>query len=282
MNKNLTAPFTDDQCDIFIEQALECSLPVLREISDAQRAEHFASSAADQSIRTFGQLPIDPEKLNAAILNATMLVFPEGMNRRYKTIIKRTYLFADLSAQIKFPKDEDQQQRWEYMIKGMKVMGWTSFNNAHVSYEETSSGLTISNLVLDIVQAAIGGVTGGGVGTVLKAGAQAAIGGLKGNKEALSLYEKNGKKGDGANFGVASIAQDKEGDVYMVLGGITYFTAAGNTKVAFFDKTHASGSVYQSKAAFTIYEDDYTAKKEAAADKFYEALNEALELEFGI
>lgn len=269
MNNIVTADMTEVESQAFIDTALEKTLPVLAQIAKGRRVSHLAD------------LPIDIEKLNAAILNSTMLVFPPGMKRRNRNIVKRTYLFADVTAQIAFPDDKDRVQRWEHMLKGMKAMGWTSFSKAHINYEETSSGLTMSNLVLDIVQAVIGGVTGG-VGVALKAGAEVALAGLKGNKEALALYESNGKKGDGANFGVGSIAQDEEGDVYLALGGVSYFASSGNTKIVFFDKTQSSGTIYQSKAAFTIYEDDYTPKKEAAANAFYEALDAAAELEFGI
>ncbi len=270
MNEVVVAKMDEAKSLEFIESCVEETLCAVGATGSVLRMRPAAS------------LPIDTDKLSAAVLNSTMLSFPEGMNRRYKTIIKRTFLFADVTAQIKYPNEKDEILRFQHMIKGLTAMGWSSFGSpARINVEESSSGLTMSNVVLDIMETMLSGVTGG-VGAVMKTGASTAITALKGNTEALKLYEKNGKKSEGSSFGIASCAQDKEGDVYMALGGISYFATSGNTHIAFFDKTHSAARVYQTKGIFTIYEDDYTPRKEEAANKFYEAIDAALELEFGI
>ncbi|MGF6088389.1 hypothetical protein [Pseudomonas sp. 18173] len=257
------------QCLEFIEESLKEVLPAIQQ------------QGAGARVRRAADLPIDRDKLNAAILNSTMISFPEGVSRRNKTIVKRTFLFADLTAQIRFPREQDQNKRWEHMLKGMKAMGWSMFGNPTINYQESSSGLLMSNLVLDIAKSMIGGVAGG-LGPVLKLGVEKAIEGLQANKEALKVYERNGKKGDGANFGLASCAQDSDGEVSLVLSAISYYTVSGNTKIAFFDKTTSTGELFQSKGVFSIHADDYTQNKEDAANRFYEAVDKSLEMDFGI
>lgn len=267
---NITAvEMSEAQCLEFIEESLKKTLPVIQQQQTGRRVRRAADGV------------IDADKLNAAILNSTMISFPEGVSRRNKTIIKRTFLFADLTAQIEFPNKQDQVQRWEHMLKGMRVMGWTMFGNPTINYQESASGLLMSNLVLDIAKSMIGGL-GSGLGPILKLGVEKAIEGLQANKEALKLYENNGKKGDGANFGLASCAQNSDGEVSLVMSAISYYTTSGNTKIAFFDKTFSSGRLFQSTGAFSINADDYTEKKEDAANRFYETVEKRLEMEFGI
>lgn len=269
MNNVLDLKMTEAESLAFINDCMETCMPVLQAL------------APRQTMRAAVSLPIDTDKLNAAVTNSTLIGFPQGMSRRYKTIIKRTQFFADLTAEIKYPKKEQQVQRWEHYILGMKAMGWTKMHESYTGYDSEYSGLTMSNIVLDIVQAAIGGVAGS-TAAVLKAVANKTIEGLAKSPEALKLYEKNGQKAYGASMGVMTVAQDAGEDVWAVLGSTSYFTDAGNTKIAFFDKLHSGAQVYQGKATFTIYEDDYTAKKEARANEFFEAADRALELEFGI
>ncbi|WP_166218213.1 hypothetical protein [Pseudomonas atagonensis] len=268
MNDLSAVNMNEEESIAFIEKCCEESIAVLQEMK------------SPRGIRRAVDLP-DKDTLNAAVLNSTMIAFPEGMSRRNKTIIKRTFLFADLSAEIKYPNQKDASLRLAYMLRGLNAMGWAHFGKPD-TYEETSStGVTMSNVVLDIIKAAIGGV-GGTVGAAMKLGAEAAIKGLEGNKEALKLYEKNGKKAGGSNFGVASASENKDEDVYLVVGAISYTIQSGNTQIAFFDKTTSSSSVAKGHGVFTMYPpEDFTAKKEAAANKFYEAVDAALEMEFG-
>jgi hypothetical protein len=269
VNDVLDVKMTKAESLAFIEDCMETCMPVIQAL------------APRQTMRAAVDLPIDRDTLNAAISNSTLIGFPAGMSRRYKTIIKRTQFFADLTAEIKFPKKEQQAERWEHYVRGMQAMGWTKIHHSYTGYESEYSGLTMSNVVLDIVQAAISGATGTVAG-VLKTVANKTIEGLANSPEALKLYEKNGQKAYGASMGVMTVAQDPDEDVWAVLGSTSYFTDAGNTKIAFFDKMHAGAKVNQGKATFTIYQDDYTAIKEAAANAFFEAADKALELEFGI
>ncbi|RON58428.1 hypothetical protein [Pseudomonas frederiksbergensis] len=269
MNNVPDVKMTEAESLAFIEDCMETCMPVIQAL------------APRQTMRAAVDLPIDRDKLNAAISNTTLIGFPEGMSRRYKTIIKRTQFFADLSAEIKYPKKDQQVLRWEHYVLGMRAMGWTKMNASYTGYESEYSGLSMSNIVLDIVQAAIGGAAGT-TAAVLKAVANKTIEGLAKSPEALKLYEKNGQKAYGASMGVMTVAQDAGEDVWAALGTTSYFSDAGNKKIVFFDKMHAGAQVYQGKATFTIYEDDYTSKKEAAANAFFEAADQALELEFGI
>lgn len=224
----------------------------------------------------------DKDALSNAVLNSTMIAFPEGMKRRHKTIIKRTFLFADLSAQIKYPNKADAAKRLSYMLQGLNAMGWAHFGKPETFEETVSSGVTMSNLVVDIAKAALGAVGVGTIGEVMKLGADAAIKGLEGNAEALKLYEKNGKKAGGSNFGVMSAAESKDDDIYLTVGAISYSIKSGSSHVAFFDKTESCSSVIKGHGVFTMYPDeDFTAKKEAAANRFYEAIDAALEMEYG-
>jgi hypothetical protein len=77
MNNIVTADMTEVESQAFIDTALEKTLPVLAQIAKGRRVSHLAD------------LPIDIEKLNAAILNSTMLVFPPGMKRRNRNIVRR-------------------------------------------------------------------------------------------------------------------------------------------------------------------------------------------------
>ncbi|SEM88840.1 hypothetical protein SAMN04487857_106178 [Pseudomonas sp. ok272] len=253
----------------FINERFDESMAVLRQPISA----YSSSSSAG--------IP-DTDTLNAAVLNSTMVAFPEGMKRRHKRIIKRTFLFADLTAQIKYPHPKDAALRLDYMLKGLNAMGWAHLSKPTISEASSSTSVTMSNVVLDIIGAAIGGV-GGTVGAAMKLGADAAIKGLKENKEALKLYEKNGKKADGSNFGVMSAAESKDDDVYLVVGAVHYTMASGNAHYAFFEHTTSSFSMVKGHGVFTMFaEEDFTPRKEAKADEFYATVHAALELEFGI
>lgn len=271
MNNDLAVKMNEAESLAFIQTCCNETIPVLegiKSISPVSRTLSFS-------------LP-DKEALNKAVLNSTMIAFPEGMKRRHKTIIKRTFLFADISAQVKYPKKQDAALRLAYMQRGLNAMGWAHFGKPEINEGAVSSGVTMANLVVDIAKAALGGIGVGTVGQVLKTGADAAIKGLEGKPEALKIYEKNGNKSDGSNFGVMSAAESADDDIYLTVGAISYGLQSGNTHIAFFDKTSSSFNLVQGHGVFTMYADeDYTAKKEAECNRFYEAIDAALEMEYG-
>lgn len=84
MNDVLDLKMTEAESLAFINDCMETCMPVLQAL------------APRQTMRAAVSLPIDTDKLNAAITNSTLIGFPQGMSRRYKTIIKRTQFLQTL------------------------------------------------------------------------------------------------------------------------------------------------------------------------------------------
>lgn len=223
------------------------------------------------------KLPIDQDELNAAIMGSGIAGFLEGMTRRNKRIVKNTYAYADIASKLLFPDKRDKVARYEAFKKLMFAMGWTEHNGAFTQYKSSTSRLTMDNVALDIVSSALGGVAGP-AGSALKLVAEKTIDALKGQPEAVKLFERHAIEASGASFGVSVCKQDDEAEVMMAVGTVRYDTSANNTKVIFFDWNSSDVSIYRGKALFTIHEEDL--RKEAQCIQFLDNLRDTVFMEF--
>lgn len=227
--------------------------------------------------RSAKTLPIDRDELNAAIMGDAIVGFLDGMTRRNKGIVKKTYAYAAITSKILHPGEHERVARYDVFLKLMFSMGWTEYYGAMTQHTSSSASLTMDNVALDIVHSALGGVAGAAANT-MKLVADKTIEALKKQPEAVKLFEHNATDGKGINFGVAMCKQDKDEEVTMVVGTVSCNTSAPTTKVLFVEWKSADLDMYQGKAHFTIHEEDF--RQEAKINKFLDGLREIIFMEF--
>lgn len=227
--------------------------------------------------RSARTLPIDRNELNAAIMGDAIVGFLDGMTRRNKGIVKKTYAYAAITSKILYPGEHEKVTRYEVFLKLMFAMGWTDYSSAMTEYKSTSAKLTMDNVALDIVHSALGGLAGTAA-NAMKVVADKTIEALKKQPEAVKLFEHHATDGKGINFGVSVCKQDKDEEVTMVVGTVSCLTSAQTTRVLFVEWNSSDLEMYQGKAHFTIHEEDL--KQEAKIDKFLDNLREIIFMEF--
>ncbi|VVM42313.1 hypothetical protein [Pseudomonas fluorescens] len=247
-----------------------------RFIAQLSQSRSFAGFSA-------AQLPIDKDELNAAIMGTGIAGFDESMSKRSKRIVKNTYMYADLVALLKYPEASQKEKRYDEFMKLMKLAGWFVFSAPYNRYQASSKKLTMDNVALGILHAAIGAaVSKGAAGLkVLTAVADTTMDALKNEPEALKLFENNSKKAEGGNFCMSTALEGAEGDITMSIAAVQYFTKAQPTKVLFVEWSTSSVDIYNGAATMHMDEEDYLMVEPLLLKALADNRQKALSYEFG-
>jgi hypothetical protein len=257
-------------------------------MSEAQRLD-FINEGADSHIfsnkvfrsAAFAVMdkPIDTDELNAAIMGAGIVGFLEGMSRRNKRIVKRTFAFAQLKSIIAYPDKAMKQERFQYFRNVMTALGWGSLYGGSLYHHTSATSLKLANILMDVLGVALSSAVGGTAGA-LKQVATHTVESLKKEPEAIKLFNRNVKELGGESFGMASCKQDEDAEVSMVLGMLDYSSSEKNTDVLFGEWHTSSFNLLKGYALLSIHEEDYKAKYEAAVEVFLEKIQDQLFMEY--
>ena len=243
-----------------------------------------SKSVLQSRVASFGAvLPVDKDELNAAIMGSGVAGFDASMSKRSKRIVKNTYMYADLSALLKFPGAHQKEQRYAEFMRLMQLAGWFPFSQPYNRYTASSQKLTMDNLALSLIHTAVGAVVNQGQAAlkVLSTVADATMDALKNQPEALKLFENNSKTAEGGNFCMSSSLEDADGEITMAVAAVQYFTTAQPTKVLFVEWSSSSVDIYNGATTMTIEEQDYLDVEPFIVKALSEQRQKALSLEFG-
>nr|WP_315446368.1 hypothetical protein [uncultured Pseudomonas sp.] len=235
-------------------------------------------------VASFGAvLPVDKDELNAAIMGSGVAGFDASMSKRSKRIVKNTYMYADLSALLKFPNANQREQRYAEFMRIMQLAGWFPFSQPYNRYTASSQKLTMDNLALSLIHTAVGAAVNQGQAAlkVLSTVADATLEALKNEPEALKLFEKNSKRAEGGNFCMTSSLEDADGEITMAVAAVQYFAKAQPTKVLFVEWSSSSVEIYNGATTMTIEEQDYLDVEPLIIKTLAEQRKKALSIEFG-
>lgn len=245
----------------------------------------IAAQPVSRSLRVSSgaNLPVDKDELNSAIMGAGIAGFDASMSKRSKRIVKNTYMYADLVALLKYPSASQKEQRYNEFMRLMKLSGWFAFSQPYNRYKATSQKLTMDNLALSVLHTAVTAAVGQGAAVlkVLSDVADATMDALKGEPEALTLFERNSKKAEGGNFCMSSALEDADGTITMAIAAVQYFAAAQPTKVLFVEWASSSVEIYNGSATMSMDEEDYLMVEPLIVKALAEQREKALSYEFG-
>jgi len=245
-------------------------------IAQLPKVRSFTASSA-------AQLPIDKDELNAAIMGTGIAGFDEGMSKRSKRIVKNTYMYADLVALLKYPAASQKEQRYNEFMRLMKLAGWFAFSEPYNRYRASSQKLTMDNVALGVLHAAVGAAVSKGAAalSVLSKVADKTMEALKSEPEALRLFENNSKKAEGGNFCMSTALEGADGDITMAIAAVQYFAKAQPTKVLFMEWSTSSVEIYNGAATMHMDEEDYLMVEPLLLKALAEHRQKALTYEFG-
>lgn len=257
-------------------------------MSEAQRLD-FINEGADSTIfsnRAFRSAafaatakPVDTDELNAAIMGAGVVGFVEGMSRRNKRIVKRTFAFAQLKSIIAYPDKTMKDERFQHFKNVMAALGWGSLYGGSLYHHESAMSLKLSNVLMNVLSVALSSAVGGTAGALKQVATQTVVS-LRKEPEAIKLFNRNVKEFGGESFGMASCKQDQDAEVAMVLGMLDYSSSQKDTDVLFGEWNTSGFNLLKGYALMSIHEEDYKAKYEAAVEAFLDKVQEELFMEY--
>ncbi|WP_419712226.1 hypothetical protein [Pseudomonas sp. NFX224] len=235
-----------------------------------------------RSISSRIELPIDKDELNTAIMGTGIAGFDASVSRRSKRIVKNTYMYADLVALLKYPAASQKEQRYNEFMRLMKLAGWFAFSEPYNRYQSTSMKLTMDNVALGILHAAVGVAVSKGATAlkVLSSVADSTMEALKNEPEALKLFERNAKKAEGGNFCMSAAMEGADSDITMTIAAVQYFAKVQPTKVLFVEWSTSSVEVYNGAATMHMDEEDYLMVEPLLLKALAENRQKALSYEF--
>jgi hypothetical protein len=232
---------------------------------------------------TLATVPIDTDELNAAIMGSGIAGFLEGMSKRNKRIVKNTFMYADIKALMKYPAEDQKEQRYKLFMATMGRLGWVILQDGYIRHETTEKRLTMANIAAQIIGTAVAGVVGGsGVGVALTKLAGSTLETLKKEPEVMRLFEQNAKKGSGGSFAMASCAQDADGEIMMAMGAIQYHTRQSATGVLFGDWSTSEISIYKGISRMVMEDEDYQPVEHLVVKELTDLRERALTREFNV
>jgi hypothetical protein len=259
---------------------------VAQRVALIAECNEFVAAQPIMRARTFRaavDLPIDKDELNAAIMGSGIAGFDASMSKRSKRIVKNTYMYADLVALLKFPEASQKEQRYNEFMRLMKLTGWFAFSQPYNRYSASSQKLTMDNVALTIIHAAVGAAIGQGQAAlkVLSTVADKTMDALKHEPEALKLFENNSKKAEGGNFCMSSALEDADGGINLAVAAVQYLATAQPTKVLFIEWATSTVEIYNGAATMHMDEEDYLMVEPLIVKALTEQREKALSYEFG-
>lgn len=179
-----------------------------------ERAETFAAAFSDD-LPDFGEAV---EQGRAFVSAGSVISFTEGLDADARRDVLESTLFAQLAANAKAERMVDPASWYQHYGVVLQSMGWSVSSFALQRRSFRRLDVDLANEALDIIEAAIGGVTLKVLETALSSMRELVVdgGGL------LTLFEGSASQDTVANFQLGQVTAEEDGSLTMPMG-IFYF-----------------------------------------------------------
>ena len=144
------------------------------------------------------------EDEQAFISNKSLVSFASGIKPLYRGDVLDSTLLASMAAEKKFPNNSNPKEWYNYYVKVLTSIGWTSDRNENKTYENRAAEFDVNQAVVEIMTAIAGGP---GVQALLIGKTLKALKNLADEDGKIRLFESRAKQLNTSNFQVGLATQ---------------------------------------------------------------------------
>ncbi|MBC6996558.1 hypothetical protein QWY85_09425 [Neolewinella lacunae] len=208
---------------------------------------------------------VEVDKDQAFINNKSLVSFAAGISPKYRQDVLDSTLLASLAADRKFPDNSNPRAWYDFYVKVLSSIGWTTDRNENKAYTSAEAEFDVNQAVIEIMTAIAGGP---GVQAILIAKTLTALKGLADEDGKIRLFEKRAKGLDTSNFQVGVATESAEA-VSLNVSNFYFENIQGSRKVIFFrwggDRAALNYQFFQGTLNTQVYADSRPLVKQKIA-----------------
>jgi len=193
------------------------------------------------------------KELDALVLGNSLIAFGDKITLENMAVMENLIAMSKMEANYEVPGNKDPKAWYHAFINCMHELGCFVPDNGYSKYSASSLQVTMDNIVVDIVQAAVEAAKAAIPGaSVLNAITSSTLGALKKEKEALNLLNVESKNTEGVRLTTIPCEQMANGILLVAAVAIDHQGKGRDGGVLFVDWKTSSLEIFHGKSFMTF------------------------------
>lgn len=203
------------------------------------------------------------KELDALVLGDSIVGYGGNITLANMRIVEDIIAMSKIEAKYQVPDIRDAKGRFNEFLSCMEALGCFVPDSGYSKYRSSSKSVTMDNVMVDIVQAAIEAAKAAIPGaTVLSAITNSTLAALKKEPDAINLLNLESKDAEGVRLSTIPCEQLSNGLILVAMAAVDHRGGSDNGGVLFVDWKTSALDVFQGKAYLTFNPARYAEVKE--------------------
>lgn len=208
---------------------------------DVPEVHGFAADAPD--------LGFDQAKQQALAVGSDVISFDQGVPAEFREAVSDSALLAQLAIDKRLGRNADPIDYFDAYFEILAKLGWVTQIWDKAEYELASSGATVHQAILDVIEAFLSGVPG-----ALQL-AKLTLNSLKSmdeNSKQIRLFQRNTQDATIGRFQFTTVHQDATGGLIAEVMAFALNAEERFTKVLFFDLSKTKSKLRRKQGSMSL------------------------------
>lgn len=193
------------------------------------------------------------KELDALILGNSLVGYGDNISLENMAIIENVITMSKMEANYEVPGYKNPKAWYYAFTRCMEDLGCFVPQTAHTKYSGTSTRVTMDNVVVDIVKAAVEAAKAAIPGaTVLNAITGSTLDALKKQPEKIDLFNREAGKPEGVRLSVLPCEQMANGIILVAMAAVDHQNPKKNGGVLFVTWETSTLDIFHGKAFLTF------------------------------
>ncbi|CAI8897859.1 FGGY_C domain-containing protein [Pseudomonas sp. IT-P258] len=193
------------------------------------------------------------KELDALVLGNSLIGYGDQISLENMAIIENIITMSRIEANYEVPGGNDPKAWYHAFTKCMEDLGCFVPDKGFSKYASSSLNITIDNVLVDIVEAAVEAAKAAVPGaSVLSAVTNSTLTALKSEPEAIQLLNLESKKAEGVRLSTIPCEQMPNGLILVALAAVDHKGGGRNDGILFVDWKVSSLDIFHGKAFVTF------------------------------
>ncbi|KQZ94877.1 MULTISPECIES: hypothetical protein [unclassified Pseudomonas] len=193
------------------------------------------------------------KELDALVLGNSLIGYGDQISIENMAIIENLITMSKMEANIEVPGNKDPKAWYHAFTSCMEDLGCFVPDKGYSKYSATSLNITMDNVMVDIIQAAVDAAKTAIPGaTALSALTNSTLAALKKEPEAINLFNTQAKNTEGVRLSTIPCEQMANGIILIAVGAVDHQGGGNDGGLLFVDWKTSSLNIFHGKSFITF------------------------------
>ncbi|MBV7573974.1 hypothetical protein KW846_14855 [Pseudomonas sp. PDM32] len=193
------------------------------------------------------------KELDALVLGNSLIGYGDKISIENMAIIENLITMSKMEANYEVPGNKDPKAWYQAFTKCMEDLGCFVPDKGYSKYNATSLKITMDNVMVDIIQAAVEVAKAAIPGaTVLSAITSSTLDALKKEPDAIKLFNFEAKNTEGVRLSTIPCEQMANGIILIAVGAVDHQGGGNDGGLLFVDWKTSSLNIFHGKSYVTF------------------------------